>query len=270
MSSQDFQAKKKFGQHFLKSDSVIQKIVNDKDEDTQYCLEIGPGPGILTKYLVEKSFPLKVIEIDDQFIQHLENLVGKENVTHSDAMEVELTECFQAWDWQNNIWLVSNLPYNVAAPLMIRFFPILSIKKMTLMMQKEMALRILPPNKKKQSNPLAIYSALFFDVKTLCQAPPGAFSPPPKVDSTVLTFTRKETPLIDPTEYESFLKFGRGIFSMPRKQLKKVLKTNLALPNEASWEDLLNQNNIPETIRAEALELEQVLGLYFSWKQCIS
>ena len=58
---------------------------------------------------------------------------------------------------------------------------------MTLMMQKEMALRILPPSKKKQSNPLAIYAALFFEVKTLCQAPPD-FSPPPKVDSTVLTF----------------------------------------------------------------------------------
>jgi 16S rRNA (adenine1518-N6/adenine1519-N6)-dimethyltransferase len=270
MSEKDFQAKKKFGQHFLKSDSVIQKIVNNQDDSTKYCLEIGPGPGILTKFLVDKDAPLKVIEIDDQFISHLKQLVGDENVTHQDAMEVELEELFKQWSWTQDIWLVSNLPYNVAAPLMIRFFPIMPIQKMTLMMQKEMALRILPPNKKKQSNPLAIYSALFFDVNTLCQAPPGAFSPPPKVDSTVLTFTRKEKPLIDPDEYSSFLKFGRGMFATPRKQLKKVLKTNLSLPSGQNWETLFKENDIPETVRAEALDLEKVLALYFSWKRCIS
>lgn len=268
MSGPNFQAKKKFGQHFLKSDSVINAITNDFEDDTQYCLEIGPGPGILTKHLKQKDFDLKVVEIDDQFISFLQELVGAENVIHSDAMDVDLWEKFQNWDWQQKVWLVSNLPYNVAAPLMIKFFPISCISKMTLMMQKEMAQRISPPNKKKPSNPLAVYSQLFFDVKTLCQVPPGAFSPPPKVDSTVLSFTRKEKALIDLADYELFLKFGRGLFVMARKQLKKVLNTNLSHAN-INWDEILLDAQIAPNLRAEALELEQVLALFFSWKQGI-
>ena len=107
MSPSNFQAKKKFGQHFLQSETVINKIIHDESENTEYCLEIGPGQGILSKFLIEKKFPLKVIEIDDQFIEYLQGLVGKDHVTHADAMEVKLAESFDKWGWKNNIWLVS-------------------------------------------------------------------------------------------------------------------------------------------------------------------
>lgn len=269
MSQQKFSANKKFGQHFLKSQKVIDSIVGDNHSETKYCLEIGPGPGVLTKELIKKDFPLKVIEIDTQFISFLSELVGTENVLHSDAMDIELTTKFEQWKWQENIWLVSNLPYNVAAPLMIKFFPIMPIEKMTLMMQKEMALRILPDNPKKPSNPLAIYSHLFFEVHTLCQVPPGAFSPPPKVDSTVLTFIRKEKPLIEIEDFPLMLKFGRGLFGLARKQLKKVLITNLSHPN-VDWEKILEKEQIAPTLRSEALDMTQVLALFFSWKEYIS
>lgn len=266
--TESFTAKKKFGQHFLNSPHIIDKITSDISDESKYILEIGPGPGVLTKKLIEKENPLKVVEIDDQFISFLSNLVGAENVLHIDAMEVDLAEKFKAWSWDDNIWLVSNLPYNVAAPLMINFFPMPQIQSMTLMMQKEMAQRVLPTNKKKPSNPLSVYAALFFEVKVLCQVPPGAFQPPPKVDSTVLSFRKKETSLIARDDFGLFKKFARALFTTPRKQMKKVLTTNLALSN-GSWEELFNENDIPMNIRAEALELEKILSLFFSWKRGI-
>lgn len=265
-----YSANKKFGQHFLNSEKIIQAICEDDQtsgRDLKYCLEIGPGPGILTKHLKEKERPFKVIEIDSRFIDDLKNLIGADNVVNQDALDINFEELFTENGWNESIWLVSNLPYNVAAPLMINFFPVLPIQRMTLMMQKEMADRIIPPNPKKSSNPLATYAKCFFDIKKLVHVPPGAFSPPPKVDSTVLSFERLDQSIIQIEDYQSLLKFGRGIFSTPRKQLLKVAKTNLA---GTDWPKILEACDIPPTIRAEALSFEQVTQLFFAWKQGIN
>ena len=263
-----FQANKKFGQHFLRSDKVIEKIVSDCPlnlESFELILEIGPGPGILTKELKQRyEHSLMAIEIDSQFYDFLEKLIHANNLIKKDALEVDYENLFTSHNI-SSLWLVSNLPYNVAAPLMINFFALDKIKRMTLMMQKEMAERIMAYNPKKQkTNSLFSYAHTFFDVSKLVHVPPGSFDPPPKVDSTVLTFNRKEKALIPLEEYSEFQKFCRHLFSTPRKQLQKVLKTQIP---HLDWMNILDSLEISAQIRAEVLELQQVHQLYFAWKR---
>src|SRR5690606_14487389 len=141
----------------------------------------------------EYNLPFYVIEMDTRFVELLSPIVGSENVFNQDALEFNWNEFLQKTNLQN-IWLVSNLPYNVSVPLTLSFLRIPQIKNMTLMYQKEVADKILPKDIKNSMNSLHVMYKGQFELKHVVHDPPGAFVPPPKVDSTVLHFSRKETP----------------------------------------------------------------------------
>jgi 16S rRNA (adenine1518-N6/adenine1519-N6)-dimethyltransferase len=251
-------ANKSFGQHFLNSHSVITKITSPLPEGCDAIVEVGPGPAVLTKHLAAYNKPLFVIEMDERFVEILSNVVGLENIYRQDALD---------FDWQiflsekklKSIWLVSNLPYNVSVPLTLAFLRIQEISQMTLMYQKEVAEKILPKDLHNSMGSLHVLLKSQFDLSHVVYAPPGAFVPPPKVDSQVLHFKRKPTPLIPLSEIEQFEKFLRLIFSQRRKQLGGILrkdwghdKTNFSL----------NSVGLASEIRSEALTFNQVLKLY--------
>jgi 16S rRNA (adenine1518-N6/adenine1519-N6)-dimethyltransferase len=131
---------------------------------------------------------------------------------------------------------------------------------MTLMFQKEVADKVFPFSTTKNfMSSLLVLSQSYFDCKLLCKVPPGAFTPPPKVDSAVLTMMRRETPLVPLNEFRKLEKFLRILFSQKRKQLGGVLKSSFDANHIAS---VFEELKIPLSIRAEALSLEQVLDLY--------
>lgn len=258
-------ADKSLGQHFLKDNGVISKICEDFKGSAKSILEIGPGPGILTEFLAnrskEENIPFYVIEKDTRFPEYLHQFIADEQITITDALTVNLSEFFKEKNISDkDVWLVSNLPYNVGSPLLINFIQAPEIKMMTLMFQKEVADKVFPfATTKNFMGSLHALSMCYFECALLCKVPPGAFNPPPKVDSAVLTMKRRAEPMLPLSEFKTYEKFLRLLFSQKRKQLGGVLKASF---QASKIEEIFNKLNIPLTIRAEALTLENVLDLY--------
>ena len=251
-------ANKSFGQHFLNSPTVIKKITSPLPEGCDAIVEVGPGPAVLTPHLAEYKKPLYVIEMDERFVEILAPVVGAENIFRQDALEFNWNDFLKTKNFKS-VWLVSNLPYNVSVPLTLAFLRIPEITQMTLMYQKEVAQKILPNDLRNAMGSLYVLMQTQFDLSHVVYAPPGAFVPPPKVDSQVLNFKRKSTPLIPLSEIDVFEVFIRLIFANRRKQLGGILRKEWGAEKAIKS---MEQAGLSMEIRAEALTLNQVLKLY--------
>jgi 16S rRNA (adenine1518-N6/adenine1519-N6)-dimethyltransferase len=252
------EANKSFGQHFLNSPTVINKITSPLPTGIDAIVEIGPGPAVLTPHLANYHLPLHVIEMDERFVEILSPIVGADYIYRQDALLFDWESFLKKHNYKS-IWLVSNLPYNVSVPLTTSFLRIPEIKHMTLMYQKEVAQKILPNDPRNAMGSLHALTLSQFELKHVVYAPPGAFVPPPKVDSQVLGFKRKESPEIKLNEIDQFEKYLRLIFSQKRKQLGGILK------NQWGHEETVRKLQIAEIdskVRAEALTYAQVLKLF--------
>jgi 16S rRNA (adenine1518-N6/adenine1519-N6)-dimethyltransferase len=260
------EANKSFGQHFLSSPHVIKKITTPMPEGTDAIVEVGPGPAVLTPHLTAHGKEVFVIEMDERFVEKLSEVVGEDHVHRGDALK---------YDWQSflmehnfsHLWLVSNLPYNVSVPLTLSFLRIPQIKNMTLMYQKEVADKILPRDLRNTMNSLHVLCRSQFELKQVVHAPPGAFVPPPKVDSLVLHFKRREKADIELQNIDPFESFLRLTFSQKRKQLGGILRSDWGGDITTR---VLDNAQIEPTIRAEALSYEDILRLYSTYSQILS
>jgi 16S rRNA (adenine1518-N6/adenine1519-N6)-dimethyltransferase len=196
--------------------------------------------------------------MDERFVEILSPIVGADYIYRQDALLFDWESFLNKHDYKS-IWLVSNLPYNVSVPLTTSFLRIPKIKHMTLMYQKEVAQKILPNDPRNAMGSLHALTLSQFELKHVVYAPPGAFVPPPKVDSQVLGFKRKETPEIQLTQIDEFEKYLRLIFSQKRKQLGGILKNQWG---EEETKRKLQLAEIDSKVRAEALTYAQVLKLF--------
>lgn len=247
---------KDLGQHFLKDQNVIANITSDFEDEYDVIVEIGPGPAILTKELSLKDKPLYLIEKDTRFEPLLKECTS--HIYFEDALKFDWNEFVKQNELINKkIWLVSNLPYNISAPLFLSFQRIEQIKFMTLMFQKEVGEKTyFKQNTKNQMSSLMAISNTFFETKLLMKVLPGAFNPPPKVDSVVVSYKRVERPKIPLSEFSRFESFLRLIFKFKRKQLGSVLKANVDI------QEFFSKTNIERTRRAESLMLDEIYELY--------
>ncbi len=250
-------ADKNLGQHFLKDKTVIEKICSDHHGLYDVIIEVGPGPGALSKELSKIGKPLYFIEKDERFIEDLELLTSKENIFHQDALEFNWEDFLTQNDLSDKkIWLVSNLPYNVGTILFVQFLQISQIQFMTLMFQKEVGEKTFLRNIKNEMSGLLFLSLNYFQSKQLCKVLPGAFNPPPKVNSNVVSYIRKEQFDISIEEFSRLNNFTRTLFAQKRKQLSAALKKLGIL------EKVQEDGMIAPTLRAETLSYQQVLRLY--------
>ncbi len=246
-------ADKNFGQHFLVNENTIRQITT-LPESFDTILEVGPGPGVLTNHLPKDH--LFLLEKDKRFRETLEKLVVAERVYLEDALHFDYKKIPG-----NNIWLVSNLPYNVSAPLTVLFLQNENIKTMTLMYQKEVASKILA---RDDMNSLAALCQNFFEVKSLVKVSPGSFFPPPKVQSEVLTFRRKLNHKISLSDFFTFETFLRNLY----KEKRKTLFNNLKKAYEPEkLKIILSALKISESIRAEKLSFQEIEQLYLALKK---
>tara|TARA_B100000886_G_C20399492_1_gene481895 strand:+ start:431 stop:1231 length:801 start_codon:yes stop_codon:yes gene_type:complete len=256
-------ANKKLGQHYLNNQKTIDKICNDFAGQYDLILEIGPGPATLTNLLSTKNKKLILIEKDERFIDALSSIQPMPTILNVDALDCDINSVLTEAG-NPNTWLVSNLPYNVGTPIMIKYMQIPQIKFLTLMFQKEVAQKIYLPlfgekRKCKEMNSLHALINNFFKIRLLTKVPPGQFSPPPKVDSAVLSLEREDNPTIgwqDFTKYENFL---RKLFSNRRKQIGSVLKNFYA---KDLMIEKLKEVEIDYTRRSETLSFEEVIQIY--------
>jgi 16S rRNA (adenine1518-N6/adenine1519-N6)-dimethyltransferase len=251
-------ADKRFGQHFLHSPHVIKPITTDAPAGCDAIIEVGPGPAVLTPHLKEHKLPLYAFEMDKRFTEILTAVVGEDNLILGDALEIDF-EAFLKERGHENVWLVSNLPYNVSVPLTLAFMRAPRLQRMTLMYQKEVAEKFLPRSGKNTMSSLHALAGMFFKTSRVVDVPPGAFQPPPKVMSQVIRFDRLTTPHTDLKDWDQLEGFMRAVFQNRRKQLRGLIKDRI--PGEV-LDEFFRAQQIPEGVRAEALELEQVIALW--------
>ncbi|MEA2553068.1 MAG: rRNA (adenine1518-N6/adenine1519-N6)-dimethyltransferase [Fimbriimonadaceae bacterium] len=246
-------ASKGLGQHFLVSQKVVSAIVSSFSE-CRGVLEIGPGPGVLTAPLSESAERLVAIELDARMVEALKESAPKAEVLQIDALKTDLRSVLQGLPEPRG--LVSNLPYYITGPLLTKISEAREhYSKAVLMMQKEVAERVLAGPKTPARGSLSVYLQLQFEIRLLVNAPAGAFMPPPKVDSAVLEFTPRTLP-VPAGQADALFKLIRFSFAQPRKTLVNNLVAGYHLDREAATQVILSSGFKP-TARPQELANDQ-------------
>ena len=221
--------KKKLGQHFLTDLNIAEKIADLLEfKNYQKVLEIGPGTGVLTQFLIPKTNALHLVEIDQESIQFLQTNYSSEEIhlIEADFLKLDLNRIFSSEPFA----IIGNFPYNISSQIVFKVLENrIQIPFFTGMFQKEVAERICEPPGSKKYGILSVLSQLYYETEYLFTVPPTVFNPPPKVDSAVIRLTRKQN--IDLDYDEALLKkVVKLSFQQRRKTLRNSLKT-LNLPD---------------------------------------
>ena len=217
-------AKKYLGQHFLNDENIAKKITESLSlKSYKNVLEIGPGMGVLTKYLLQKYFTTYVIEIDTESIEYLKinylNLASR--IIEKDFLKYDLNEVFKGEPFA----IIGNFPYNISTQIVFKALEMRNqIPEFSGMFQKEVAQRICVREGSKRYGILSVLTQAFYDAEYLFTVPPQVFNPPPKVESGVLRLTRKENYTLICDE-KLFFKVVKQAFQQRRKTLRNSLKT---------------------------------------------
>ena len=254
--------RKRYGQHFLEPAWVDKLIDALGTEPTDVFVEIGPGRGALTAPLAERVARVIAVEIDRDLAGALPSRVGS-NVTvlAADFLDVDLADLLGPSP--EPVRVVGNLPYNVSSPILFRLLATAAagarLRDATVMLQKEVADRLIATPGTKAYGALAVQVALHARVDRLLSLPPGAFRPPPKVRSAVVRLTF-HPPSVDVGDREVFERIVRGMFLHRRKTALNALKP-VADALTASAETLLQRAQIDPGRRPETLTVHDFARL---------
>lgn len=215
----EYRTKKRFGQHFLHDRTVIDKIIAAAQlSPYQQVVEIGPGLGVLTDELLPRSSHVQVMEIDRDLIERLE---ARDDPRLTVRPGDVLKTVWRDFLTQPPYVLVANLPYNISSQVVFRLIEHRDLfQQMVLMFQREVGVRLAASPGGKDYGILSVLSQLWFDISTVTLVKPGAFTPPPKVDSIVLNFTPLAAPRVDPVDEVLFKQVVKGAFTQRRKTVR--------------------------------------------------
>ena len=245
--------KKFLGQHFLKDQQVAQKIVDalSFEGENESIIEVGPGTGVLTNFLVQKSFKeIILIEIDRESIALLnKKFIAKNvNIIEGDILKINIEDISKS-----ELSIIGNFPYNISSQI---FFKILDqrtrVKEVVCMLQKEVAQRICASHGNKTYGILSVLIGAYYQSELLFNVPPEVFIPPPKVDSAIIRLRRKEQITLNYDE-GLFKKIVKQGFQNRRKTLRNALKP-IFLPLELTRDSIFD-------LRAEQLSVEDYIYL---------
>lgn len=252
----EVRAKKALGQHFLTDQSIAKSIVDALDVEGA-VLEVGPGMGVLTQYLLERpELSLKLVEIDGESVQYLKRNFKalKANLIQEDFLKMKLTEVFEG-----DFCVIGNFPYNISSQI---FFKILDHKdrvpEVVCMIQKEVAERIAEKPGTKTYGILSVLLQAWYDIEYLFSVGSGAFAPPPKVKSAVIRLKRndRKTLGVDEALFKSVVKTS---FGQRRKTLRNSLKQMII---SKAGEDAAAFSSDPVfDLRPERLSVEDFIAL---------
>jgi 16S rRNA (adenine1518-N6/adenine1519-N6)-dimethyltransferase len=244
-------AKKHLGQHFLHERGIIEKIVlavNPQPGDR--LVEIGPGQGAITFPLLDRHHALTVIEFDRDLIAPLTAAArahGELTVIHRDVLEVDFTAL--AAEDVGQIRLVGNLPYNLSSPILFHALDhAAAIRDMHFMLQKEVVDRMAAAPGSKVYGRLSVMLQAYCAVTPLFKVPPGAFRPPPKVDSAVVRLVPRAPETIGVADPRRFAQIVRAAFGQRRKTLRNAL-------NGVADSALIEAAGLRPDARAEQIEV---------------
>jgi 16S rRNA (adenine1518-N6/adenine1519-N6)-dimethyltransferase len=260
--------KKNLGQHFLTDLSIAKRIADTVDEPygDLPVLEVGPGMGVMTQYLVEKPRPLKVVEIDRESVAYLKGTLFKEQpsaqssaIIEGDFLRMDLKEVF---DGQQFV-LTGNYPYDISSQI---FFKMLDNRDLipccTGMIQHEVAVRMAAHPGNKQYGILSVLIQAWYNVEYLFTVEPSVFNPPPKVQSAVIRMTRNEVQHLGCDE-QLFKRVVKTVFNQRRKMLRVSLKQLLSNDAIATLNAQLStvSSQLSLALRPEQLTIAQFVEL---------
>jgi 16S rRNA (adenine1518-N6/adenine1519-N6)-dimethyltransferase len=240
-------AKKHLGQHFLNDTRIAFDITDLLSKNTKNVVEIGPGMGILTQFLVKKDYITKVIEIDTESVFYLRLNYPKLTIYEGDFLQLNLKE-----EYPCNFSLIGNFPYNISSQILFKAFENRNqIPEIIGMFQKEVAERIACKKGKKRGI-LSVFLQAFYDIEYCFTVNEDVFTPPPKVKSGVIKLLRNKRKELSVDE-KKFMRVVKAGFNQRRKTLRNALKP-FTLIHEKEIADLL-------PLRAEQLSVDDFIKL---------
>ena len=255
--------RKRLGQHFLVDRNILNKVIRTaqvRKEDV--VLEVGPGLGGMTLALAREAKKVIAVEIDPRLATMLkEKVAGHRNVEvmESDILKVDFKDFSETEG--HPLKVVANLPYQISTPLLFRFIESREVfSAFTLMLQKEVAERMVAPPGKKDYSPLSIFVQLYLDASIRFFIKPSAFFPPPKVESAVVNMVWKDKPMVEAENEDWFKRVVRACFGYRRKTLSNALKhSELSLPESIGLK--MEKIGIDPRRRPETLTIQEFASL---------
>ena len=249
------QPRKRFGQHFLHDNNIIDRIIRAIDpQENDRLLEIGPGRGALTIPLLDKCKRLTAIELDRDLLPLLRRQAaeaGELEVINADILKFEL----ESLGGSKPLRVVGNLPYNISTPLMFHLLDSISlIQDMHFMVQKEVAQRIVANPGNRDYGRLSVMIQYYCECQYLFDVAPGSFTPPPRVDSAVIRMTPYPEPFANIGDFQLFSEIVQTAFSQRRKTIANSLKSIIAT-------ETIQSAGIDSRNRAENLSLRDYASL---------
>ncbi|MEE9591073.1 MAG: 16S rRNA (adenine(1518)-N(6)/adenine(1519)-N(6))-dimethyltransferase RsmA [Thermodesulfobacteriota bacterium] len=256
--SRKFAARKRFGQNFLVDKNIIAKIVAAADiRPGDVVIEIGPGMGALTDALAISGANVIAIELDRDLVEELKEKysdIKDIEIICADALKVSYAEI--AKRLKKKLKVVANIPYNISTPILFKLFKEREVfTALLLMLQKEVAERVVAVPGKKDYGALSVFSQFFADVNIEFQIPPTAFYPVPKVYSSIVRFDILDKPRVEVEDMEIFKRVVKAAFGMRRKMILNALKV-LGLPGDI-LRSLLLESAIDPRSRGETIDIDR-------------
>ncbi len=243
----DVRAKKHLGQHFLNDSRIAFDITDLLSKNTKNVVEIGPGMGVLTQFLVKKDYTTQVVEIDSESVFYLRLNYPNLNIYEGDFLQLDLKK-----EYPFNFSLIGNFPYNISSQILFKAFENRDqIAEIIGMFQKEVAERIVC-KKGKQRGILSVFLQAFYDIEYCFTVNEDVFIPPPKVKSGVIKLLRNNRKELSVDE-NKFKQIVKAAFNQRRKTLRNALKP-FRLIHEKEIADLL-------PLRAEQLSVDDFINL---------
>ena len=265
MKKYNIKANKNLGQNFLISQEVVEKIVDcSQITKEDLVIEIGPGLGTLTKYLLEKARKVICIELDTKMLKILEDrfaLYNNFEIINDDVLKVDLKNIIKTEKENskiNNVKIVANLPYYITTPIIMKLLEEkLELESITVMIQKEVADRLIAIPGQKNTGAIT-YSVYYYATSEgILEVPNNSFIPEPEVTSKVIKLNIRKEPIVKPKDKEKMFKIIKYAFMQKRKTLLNSLTNNKVFNNKQQGIEILNSLHINENIRPEELTLEQ-------------
>lgn len=260
MKKYNITANKKYGQNFLIDENIVKEIVSKAElNKNDLVIEIGPGLGTLTKYLLESSGKVICVELDSNVLKILNDrfsLYNNFELINNDILKVDLKKLIEENSEFSSVKVVANLPYYITTPIIMKLLEEhLDLTSITVMVQKEVALRLTETPGGKETGAITYSINYYTNPSLILNVSKECFIPSPKVDSAVIKLDVLKKPKVNVENEELFFKIIKTAFLQKRKTLINSLSNN-GIADKSFLEKMLTKLNINPRIRAEKLTLE--------------
>ena len=269
MKAYNIKANKSLGQNFLISPEVVEKIIESSELSKEdLVIEIGPGLGTLTKYLLDKAGKVICIELDTRMVKILNNrFTTKENfeIINDDVLKVDLNKMIKENKKNKeikNVKIVANLPYYITTPIIMRLLEEkLDIQSITVMIQKEVAERLIEIPGGKNTGAITHTVYYYCQSKKIMEVPNNSFIPEPEVTSEVIKMNLRKVPAVKIENPKVMFMIIKSAFMQRRKTLLNALTNTKVFISKKEGTEILKKLNLNENVRAEELSIQDFANI---------